>query len=286
MASHPSECRVRVRTAELFVRKVGGESPSAGALVAIHGTPGLSHEPLQVLETLASANLAIVNYDQRGVGQSTGEVDAARAVDEAVEDLEAVRASLGSDRIHVIGHFWGGLLAALYAARNPSRTASLTLVDSIPPSSDELAEAQRRKDDRLAEYQRRGLVPADLPTIEDDPTGRLLAQWPIYFVDPRHPAAWTLGGARFRPEVALAMASSLRSYDFRRELARVTTPTLHVSTSVPYGYGMADAMAGVLVAAPSRRVLLTTAGHLPFLENPDPLLAELERFVASHRSRW
>jgi pimeloyl-ACP methyl ester carboxylesterase len=276
---------VRVGGVDLFVRTVGTTTRSPAVLVAVHGRPGLSHESLRSLETLASANLAVVNYDQRGVGRSTGEVDPVRAFEESVEDLDAVRAALGSDRIHVVGHFCGGLLAALYAARYPARAASLTLVDSIPPTAPELALALRRKDARLAEYQRRGLVPGDLPTFEDDPTGRLLSEWPIYFVDPRHPGAWTLGGARFRPETAFNVCSSLRSYDFRTELASISTPTLHVATAVPYGYDMSDGMAAVMNLAPSRRVLLTTAGHLPFVENPGPLLAQLAEFIAAHRAR-
>jgi pimeloyl-ACP methyl ester carboxylesterase len=278
------ETHVRADGAELFVRQVGGQSAGAEALVAIHGRPGLSHEPLRALETLASTNLAVVNYDQRGVGRSSGEIDASRAFDQAIGDLDAVRAALGCDRMHVVGHFYGGLVAALYAARHPGRTASLALVDSIPPSAHELAEAVRRRDARLAEYQRRGLVPVDLPKIEDDPIGRLLAQWPIYFADPTHPGAWTLAGARFRPEAASAMSSSLRSYDFRRELASVSTPTLHVATSVPYGYPMSESMAAVMSRAPSRRVLLTTAGHFAFVENPAPLLAQIEELILANRA--
>jgi pimeloyl-ACP methyl ester carboxylesterase len=278
------ETHVRADGAELFVRRVGGQSAGAEVLIAVHGSPGLSHEPLRALEALASTNLAVVNYDQRGIGRSSGEIDASRAFDQATGDLDAVRAALGWDRIHVLGHFYGGLVAALYAARHPQRTASLALVDSIPPSSDELAEAVRRRDDRLAEYQRRGLVPADLPKIEDDPTGRFLVQWPIHFADPTHPGAWTLAGARFRPEAASAMRASLRSYDFRGELASVSTPTLHVATSVPYGYSMPEAMAAVMSRAPSRRVLLTTAGHLAFVENPAPLLAQLEALIVANPS--
>jgi pimeloyl-ACP methyl ester carboxylesterase len=171
------------------------------------------------------------------------------------------------------------LLAALYAARHPQGVRSLVLVDSLPPAHSELELARTFEHDRLAAYQARGLVPAELPSIEDDPAGWLLARLPIYFVDPRHPGARTLGGARLSPKPAAAACLALRAYDVRDELARVRTPTLHVTTPVPFGYAMGEAMANALTNAPARRVRLTTAGHLPFVEAPAPFLSVLTRFL-------
>jgi len=277
------EGRIHASGAELFVRRVGGGALGGSVLVAVGGGLGLSHELLRGLESIASASLEVVNYDPRGVGRSSVGFATARALDVAIDDLDAVRTALGSKRMHVLGHFWGGLVAALYAARYPDRTTSLTLVDCAPPTDAELARAMMRKSNRLIEYQRRGLVPVDLPNLEDNPAERLLAEWPIYFADPRHLGARTLGGAGFRPEAASVMLASLGSFDFRRELARIAAPTLHVATAVPFGYAMADAVALAMSAAPSRRIMLTTAGHLPFVEDPLPLLAEVADFLADRR---
>jgi hypothetical protein len=64
-------------------------------------------------------------------------------------------------------------------------------------------------------------------------TDRLLALLPIYFIDPGHPSARTLGGSRFTATVSRACAAALASYDVRAIVARITTPTLHVIAPVP-----------------------------------------------------
>jgi len=64
----------------------GGRRGAAGSLpavVAVHGGPGLSHEPLQAFDALARPRgRTVVNYDQRGFGRSSGVVD---EVDELTE---------------------------------------------------------------------------------------------------------------------------------------------------------------------------------------------------------
>ncbi|HVE25502.1 MAG TPA: alpha/beta fold hydrolase [Sporichthya sp.] len=262
--------------AELYVRRAGAGD---AVLLAVHGGPGLSHGPLAALEALASSRLVVVNYDQRGVGRSSGTVDGGNVLAQAMDDLEAVRRAVSSAPVHVLGHSWGGLLAAVYAAERPDAVASLTLVDSIPAHAAALESAFETYGRRLRGYQARGLVPGDLPTAEIDPVGRLLALLPIYFVDPTHPAARSLGGIRPSPAVGAAHQALLRSYDVRDLVARVVAPSLHFIAPVPFGPGMAAAMADAMPASRARRVHLSDAGHLPWLERPSTFFAELRTFL-------
>src|SRR5262252_7555450 len=130
-----NEMLVAAGDGELFVRRAGGGDPQASVLIAVHGGPGISHEPLEALEALSSPRRMVVTYDQRGVGRSTGTVDESRVLDQAIDDLDLVRQSLAAPRAHVLGHSFGGLLAALYAARHAHHVASLLLIDSIPATS-------------------------------------------------------------------------------------------------------------------------------------------------------
>jgi pimeloyl-ACP methyl ester carboxylesterase len=52
--------------------------------------------------------------------------------DRLVDDVEALRAHLGRDRIDLLGHSAGGSLAMLYAARCPDRVNCLVLVNPSP----------------------------------------------------------------------------------------------------------------------------------------------------------
>jgi proline iminopeptidase len=269
---------VPVPAGELHLRRAGGDAPGHATLIVVHGGPGLSHEPLEPLEALAGPDLAVVNYDQRGVGRSSGLPDPANYLDEAVRDLDAVRAAVGAERPCLVGHARGGLVAALYAARHPERTAALALIDSFPPNARELDAACERQAARLRDFQRRGLVPGDLPSLEDDGYGRLLAVLPALFADPAHPAARSLGGARFSLAAFRASLPALRSYDVGAELALVRAPSLHVIAAVPFGSQMAAATAAAMGGA-SRRLVLRDAGHLAWLERPARVLEALASFL-------
>jgi pimeloyl-ACP methyl ester carboxylesterase len=131
---------------------------------------------------------------------------------------------------------------------------------------------------RVADYQRRGLVPAELPSPEEDATAMFLALLPVYFVDPRHPGARSLNGATLSAAVWAATDPTLSDYDLRSRLGRVTAPVLSFVSSVPFGVEMGTALAAALPAAMGSRSCRVD-GHLPWVESPGPFFAELRRFL-------
>ena len=48
----------------------------------------------------------------------------------AITDLEALRLHLQQERLFLVGHSWGGMLAIAYAAEHPDRVDRLVLIDS------------------------------------------------------------------------------------------------------------------------------------------------------------
>lgn len=263
----------------LFVRQVGGEGPGAEALLVLPSSPGISHEPLQLLEVLASPQLAIVNFDPRAVGRSTGRLDTPHLLEQALADLDRIDSALDFGRLHLLGRGWGGLVATLHAAAHPERVASLALLDCLPPTSEQLRSATDAYHARLTSFQARGLVPAELPSWTENAAERLLATLPIYFADPKHPAARSLGGASLNAHACAAARSMLKAYDVRQAVKHVTAPSLHFIASVPFGPEMATTMADALGAPLQRRVRLTDAGDLAWLERPDWFVKQLQRFL-------
>lgn len=84
----------------------------------------LGHKPFAVLaDRLARNGIAVLRYDDRGTGESTGEVDNATSLDFA-DDAEAVFEFLRSHkcvdrkRVGIIGHSEGGLIAPIIASHN------------------------------------------------------------------------------------------------------------------------------------------------------------------------
>jgi L-proline amide hydrolase len=78
----------------------------------------------------------VVFYDQLGAGNSAVEEPHDPAMwrpELFVEEVGVVREALGLDRVHVLGHSWGGMLGMQYAATQPDGLVSL-IVESSPPS--------------------------------------------------------------------------------------------------------------------------------------------------------
>jgi pimeloyl-ACP methyl ester carboxylesterase len=77
-----------------------------------------------------------VTYDLRGHGESPIP-QPPYTLDELVEDLEALRAKLGHEKIHVIGHSLGGMIGPAYARAHPDRTLSVGLLSTAAGRTDD-----------------------------------------------------------------------------------------------------------------------------------------------------
>lgn len=109
------------------------ESGSGIPLIVVHGGPGLDQEYLKPQLLHLAANYRLIFYDQRGSGKSLKTpIDEKHIhIDQFVEDLEALRKSLGLEKFIIMGHSWGGLLAMQYASAHQDHLLGLILVNSV-----------------------------------------------------------------------------------------------------------------------------------------------------------
>ncbi len=138
------EGHVQVRGHRTWYRLVEATGPSPGPpLVVLHGGPGAGHRYLTTLERLGR-DRPVVFYDQLGCGSSDHPDDESLwSVDLFLEELHAVRSALGLDRVHVLGHSWGGMLAMEYACTRPAGLLGV-VVASAPASMAEWVRECRR----------------------------------------------------------------------------------------------------------------------------------------------
>lgn len=123
---------LNINGANLFVRLVGSGQP----ILIVHGGPGLSHDYLapQFIELLAD-DYQLIFYDQRASGQSSGVEDTTRiTMAQFVDDIDAIRRYFKLEKMNILGHSFGGLLAMYYAITHPAAVGKLLLLDSTPPS--------------------------------------------------------------------------------------------------------------------------------------------------------
>jgi len=108
-------------------------------LLLLHGGPGATHEGFESFEGfLPAEGIEFIYYDQLGSAASDQPKDRDLwTVDRFVEEVEQVRLALGlnKDNFYLLGHSWGGILAAEYALKYGANLKGLVISNmmmSIP----------------------------------------------------------------------------------------------------------------------------------------------------------
>ena len=112
----------------LHYRTIGSGVP----LLLLSGGPGYEVDYMSGIAQELGSSYKCILLEQRGTGRSQPPnlTAAQMTVKSFVEDIEAVRTSINIDRLIILGHSWGGMLAMAYATAHPDRVESLILVDS------------------------------------------------------------------------------------------------------------------------------------------------------------
>ncbi|USP78576.1 hypothetical protein yc1106_05850 [Curvularia clavata] len=97
-----------------------------GVILLIHGFPQTSYQFRHVINPLSDAGYRVIAPDYRGAGQSSKPLLGYQKTQMA-EDLHTlVQSHFGiKEKIHVVGHDIGGMIAFAYASRYPEHTCSV-----------------------------------------------------------------------------------------------------------------------------------------------------------------
>lgn len=102
----------------------------------------MTHRPFLVLsDYLTRNNIAVLRYDDRGFGESTGDFSKATTADFAQDVLSAVhylksRSDINPNHIGLIGHSEGGIIAPLVANQSKDISFIITLAATGIPGSE------------------------------------------------------------------------------------------------------------------------------------------------------
>ena len=268
--------------------------------LVLHGGPGLPfREAMPGLGPLEE-RFRFHYYDQRGCGRSSRPFDRftggsfpanmhtlekTLGLAAQVGDVERVRRLLGRERLVIVGHSFGALLAALYAAEYPEHVRALVLVAPAavlvfpPPDGGLFAQIERNlPPDRLGAYREFVRDSFDFGSLFERSEADLVALHsrlvPFYVEAARRrgfavPESTSAEGGGFMVEAQyLSMG---RRHDYRQALAHAAVPTLVVHGD--RDLQSVEASAVYSAAIPGARLeRFAASGHFPFVD-------EKERFA-------
>jgi proline iminopeptidase len=121
---------IPLSNASLYYEIKGEGSP----ILLLSGGPGLSSKQLSTLRDSLSQNYKCILFDQRGTGQShTSPLDSTTInLKQSVRDISSLLKKLKIDRVTIVGHSWGAMLAVNFAIAHPAQINKLVLIGSGP----------------------------------------------------------------------------------------------------------------------------------------------------------
>jgi pimeloyl-ACP methyl ester carboxylesterase len=272
-------------------RKLSYDIRGEGDLLLCHpGGPGFSGTYFGDLGGLERSRTLVV-LDPRGTGNSDPPASQdAYALADYVADLGHVQDHLGVDRIDLLGHSHGSLVALLYAAEQPARVEQLVLVATTPRFHEQQLEAmeaamQQRSGEPWFEDASAALEEEQEGRFADDAElGRLVArELPFYFAQYGENERAFVQLALEQPVHANALryfnAHEFLTFDLRPALPRVVAPTLVVAGEADFILGPPACREVAEGIANARLEVLEGVGHMPWVERPQAFVATVSDFV-------
>lgn len=265
-------------------------------LILAHGGPGLTHDYLENLATLADDGRPVILYDQIGSGRSThlpGKGADFWTVELFLRELNNLidHLEIGA-RYGLLGQSWGGMLGAEHAVRRPTGLKALILANA-PASMELWGVGTKRLRDALPEQVRTVLMQHELLGSYDHPdyvaATRLfydrhfcrIAPWPdaversfaALAVDPTVYACMN-GPNEFHT------LGTLKTWSVIDRLPQIVVPTLVIRGA--HDEATEECVGPLVSKIPVVEYeVFQNSSHVPHLEEESAFCARVRRFLAA-----
>lgn len=259
-------------------------------LLILNGGPGMSSEGfIPLARKLAVDNQAIL-FDQRGTGQSMmSRLDSSTInMDLMVHDMEALRKHLEIDRWIILGHSFGGMLAAYYTARHPDKVEGIIFSSSGGLDLGLLGYVDIRS--RLSESERDSLTYWNRVIAEGDTSyharlqrGKYLA--PAYLYNREHISVISERLTQGNSTINGLIWADLQEIDFdtKDDLRNFDKPVLIIQGKQDI-ISEETARIAENILTNSKVVLLDRAGHYGWLDREEAYFDEIFLFLKQFES--
>lgn len=278
---------VQVPGGPVWYRAVG--SGPGVPLLVLHGGPGGTSCGFSLLEPLADER-TLIRYDQLGTGRSGRPDDVSLwTVERFVEELHAVRHALGLDQMHLLGHSWGGALAAAYVLeKGTDGIVSLTLSSPLLSTPRWIEDANLLRaqlpaavQQTLSEHERAGTLDS-----EDYQAASAVFYERHVYAGPKPVEHDSCAGAPWNPVIYQHMwgptefraTGTLLDFDVTPRLHEIDVPTLFVTGELDEA--RPETVAGFQALVPGARFeVIEGAAHFTIGKQPERYMQMLEAFL-------
>jgi proline iminopeptidase len=285
--------RVRVPGGRVAVYSYGKGDE---VLLCLHGGPGCTCDYVRDSHSfLADHGYRVVVFDQLGSGRSDKPKDNSLwKIPRFVEEVEAVRSTLGLGRVHLLGQSWGTWLGTEYCLEHLQNVKTYIIANGSGSVPQTVAELNRLRADLGAEtvaMMLRHEAEGSTSHVEYTAAVTLLYHrhlcradpWPLAVKRSIDGVNMDVYGAMWGPN-EFCCIGSLKDWDRLPDMHRITVPTLILT-------GMHDELSpncamAMQRALPSAQLhIFKNSSHMPFWEEPAAYFGTLIEFLDSHRSR-
>ena len=222
-----------------------GNNPKIKVLL-LNGGPGATHEYFECMESfLPAEGIELIYYDQLGTGNSDNPNDPSFwDLPRFVDEIEQVRKALelNKDNFYVLGHSWGGILAAEYALKYQQNLKGLIIsnmmmsaIDYSTYAKDVLAKqmdpevlAQIREIEKNKDFANPKYMELLVPNFYSKHILRMDANlWP----EPLNRAMGKINQSLYvtmQGPSEFGLSGKLEKWDIKNQLSKITVPTLSI----------------------------------------------------------
>jgi proline iminopeptidase len=287
-----------VNGAKLWVVSFGNGDP----LIIIPGGPGGAHPPYRSFDSLYRTS-TLVFFDAFGRGKSDTAKDLKEyTINRDIEDIEGLRQAMHFDKINVLGHSYGGVVAQGYAVKYPQHVKHLILANTFHSfvmwqenddnSNREIKTNYPEVWDTLMKIRNQGYVSSD-PLHQEiygrvpygflysySPDNFLLKTGVKYYFNYPNPNNTKLYYQMVGKDGDFIVGSDIGNFDYRKQLKDLRMPVLiyggrYDRVAVPW------MMLKFKEYCPQARfVMFERSGHNPQVEEPAKTFSLIRDFLS------
>jgi len=283
----PTEGYIQVPGGRIWYAVMG--SGTGTPLIVIHGGPGSSSFGLKPWAALGDER-RVIRYDQLGAGKADHSTDTTLfTVERAVQELQALRDSLGLGEVHLYGRSWGAMLLEAYMGTNPAGVRSVTLSSPLVTTAQWEADADSLLK-TLPESVQAVITRHEAAETTDSPEYQAAAAmyYKLYVTrEPRRSKADADSAGRMRGDLVynymwgpseFTATGTLKQFDATEWLRSLKVPTLFVTGEFDEATPASTEMFSRLVPGAEFKII-PNSGHSTENDNPDALLRTVRDFL-------